>query len=373
MINLRGAKLIPFVLVLAALVSTLSACHHAMAPPKPYLALVADRGSNTVAVVNLGRFRLARVVSLGFSPERIVSQPGCASVFITSGSGSIARISFPALAVRNEIEPGRGPVSMALAPGCRTAYVLAGSRSILTVDPKSLRILGKFDSPVPLSSIDLDARRGLLVAEDTHDGALAFFKLQETHVADVEGVLKIGPNLGPMVIAPGAGKAFIAQPAAQEVTAVDLGTRQVLSHIEVGAPPTLLALKPDEGELFAISAADSTMTILNVSDDSVEESHPSGAEPVAAVFSPDSTWLYVANSGDGTVTRMNVKTRQQFVTHLGLKPDALALTPDQRFLAVADESAGRLTVIRAHTGEMVNSVPVGADPVSVVIPGWLGK
>lgn len=363
-------------LVLAALLFE-AACQHAMTPPKPYLALVSGRGSNGIAVVNLARFKIARLIPLDFPPDKLVPRPGHDEVFITSSTGALAALRFPGFALDPVLrvgKPGEGSVSVVFSPDGRLAYVLSGDgKSILTIDCESLRTLASYPSPLPLSSIALDAGRQTILGEDPRDGKLAFFTLRDGTVVSLAGALTIGRDLGPMVVAAAAAKAFVAQPASSEVTAIDLATRNVLAHIEVGSPPGLLALKPDNGELFALSGRDSTMTILNVPDDSVEESRPSGAGPAAAVFSRDSGWLYIANARDGTVTRMAVQTRQQYVTHVGLQPVDLALTPDERFLAVVDATADRLTVIRAHTGDMVNSVPVGADPVSVVIPGWLAR
>lgn len=345
-----------------------------MAPPKPYLALVACRGSDTIVVINLARFRIARLIQLGFSPDELVPRPGNQEVFVTSGDGSLAALRFPSFSLLRVLKVGQGPVSVIFSPDGRVAYVLAGGgKSILTVDCDSLRTLATYLSPLPLSSISLDAAHHTILAEDPSDGKLAFLTLHGGTVMTLAGALAIGQDMGPMVVAAIAGKVFVAQSAAKEVTAVDLANRQILSRIEVGSPPSLLALKPDQGELFTLSDRDSTMTILNVPDDSVEETHPAGVNPSAAIFSRDSGWLFVANAGDGTITRMNVQTRQQYVTHVGLQPVALALTPDQRFLAIVDSAADRLTVIRARTGDLVNSVPVGADPVSVAIPGWLGQ
>lgn len=373
---LTHKRVVATLLVFAALAFQ-SACHTAMAPPKPYLAVVASRGSNTITVVNLARFRIARLIPAGFAPERLVQRPGHQEVFVTSATGFVAALRYPSLTLGRVLKAGQvdgGPVSLVFSPNGRVAYVLTGDgTSILTIDCDSLRTLADFHSPLPLSAIAMDAARNTILGEDSQDGELVFFALRGSVVVSVEGALKIGGGLGSMAVAAAAGKVFVAQPSSREVTAVDLPTRQILSHIEVGSPPSLLALKPDEGELFALSGQDAMMTILNVSDDSVEESHSSGADPSATVFSRDSGWLYVANAGDGTVTRMNVQTREQYLTHIGLQPVALALTPDQRFLAVVDSAADRLTVIRAHTGDLVNSVPVGADPVTVVIPGWLAQ
>ena len=57
--------------------------------------------------------------------------------------------------------------------------------------------------------------------------------------------------------------------------------------------------------------------------------------------------------------------------HLGIEPRAMALTPDQRFLVVADTAASTLAVLQTNPATLLTTFPVGADPVDVVVPGWL--
>lgn len=356
---------------LLGLICLAAACHRRMAAPKPYLALVADQAGESVAVVNLEQFSLARVVELGFSPLKIDARPGHAEVFVTSLTGQVAVIRFPGLAVVGGFKTGRGLNTLVFTPGGDTAYVLGNDGNwIYKVDCASLRVLNAFHMPDPLASIAWVENRNVLLGEDVAEGSLVLINPQS---GAVTGSVNVGPGAGSLVILPSGGKAFLAAPSTNEVTAVDLADKQILSRIDVGFPPSLLVLKPDAGELFALSGQDSTMTILNVSYDSVEESHPSGADPVAAVFSRDSRWLYIANAGDGTVTRVDVGSRQEFVTHVGMRPQALALTPDERFLAVVDSEGDRLSVMRAATGDLMTAIPVGAGPVDVAIPGWMGK
>jgi DNA-binding beta-propeller fold protein YncE len=56
--------------------------------------------------------------------------------------------------------------------------------------------------------------------------------------------------------------------------------------------------------------------------------------------------------------------------HIGIEPRALALTPDERFLAVADTSASTLAILQTDPTTLLTTVPVGATPVDVVVPGW---
>jgi DNA-binding beta-propeller fold protein YncE len=49
----------------------------------------------------------------------------------------------------------------------------------------------------------------------------------------------------------------------------------------------------------------------------------------------------------------------------------MALTPDERFLVLADTAASTLAVLQTNPATLLTTFPVGADPVDVVVPGWL--
>jgi DNA-binding beta-propeller fold protein YncE len=49
----------------------------------------------------------------------------------------------------------------------------------------------------------------------------------------------------------------------------------------------------------------------------------------------------------------------------------MALTPDERFLVVADTAASTLAVLETDPARLLTTVSVGADPVDVVVPGWI--
>lgn len=346
-----------------------SGCRRRMAPPQPYLALVVNQKGQSIAVANLARFSLDRIISLGFQPQKIVVRPHSSEAFVTSSDGHVAVIRFPRLSIAATLQIGGGPNQWVFEPDGVSAYALgAAGRMIFKIDCKTLRVSEKFNTPLPLSSITFDPERRLIIGESAGGKLL----LISAGSGKVTGSAEIPADAGSVVIARDGGKAFVAAESEHEILAVDLASGQILSRIDVGSRPSLLALKPDGGELFAFSGPDSTITILNASDDSVEESHPSGAGPAAAIFSRDSRWLYIANAGGGSVTRFDVENRREFSTHVGIRPEALALTPDERFLAVVDSASDRLCVVRAATGDLIASIPVGADPVDIVIPGWMG-
>jgi DNA-binding beta-propeller fold protein YncE len=113
------------------------------------------------------------------------------------------------------------------------------------------------------------------------------------------------------------------------------------------------------------------MTILDTAHDNVEQELPTGNDPAAGAFTRDSSVMFLANAGDGFVTAFDLGSRSVLSTvHVGVSPQSLALIPDERFLAVADSASGSLAILRASPLALVTTVPVGGDPVDVIVPGW---
>lgn len=342
-----------------------------MTPANRYVAFVASEGSHCVAVVDLGNFRLLRILPLDFAPRRIFVRPRSHELYVASDSGKICVVRFPAMRVVTTLHTGICAPSLCFSPDGRRAYGLAAPNRIfvLTGDPPSVsqtfllkhRLSRLALTPDGKTLVGEGAREDQLVCLNSHDGAIL-------------GFIPIGRDPGPLVILRNSQKAFIADAGDQTISAVDLADRQTLSRIEIGSSPSLICLKPDGGELFAISSVSSILTILNVSSDSVEQSLPAGRDPAAVAVSSDSRFLYIANAEDGTVTTLEIADRKVVAAiRIGVKPVALALTPDQRFLAVADAGAASLAVMRARVPMLITTIPVGTDPVDVAIPGWLWK
>lgn len=344
-----------------------ASCSHPLPPPKPYLAVVASRGSRSLAVVNLATFKRQRIIPLSFAPERLFVRPQSKEIYVISRDGS-GVIHFPQFEVTKLPSTASGVTDMAFSSDGSRAYFLKESK-IIVFDFERSQVLKTLPLASPLVHLALTPDGKTLIGEGAAKSQLVFW---DAGTGEKLGAADLGKDPGSMVILPHNRKVFVADQGEDTITAVDIPSRQVLSNIEIAAPPRLLALKPDGGEIFAFSPANSTLTILDASHDNVEQSFPTGKDPVAAVFKADSSVLYISNAGDGSVTALDVPNRTVMATtRIGVEPGALALTPDERFLAVVDSGGASLAVVRAGSCDLVTTIPVGADPVDVVVPGWL--
>lgn len=366
------------------------ACRHTEPPPKPYLAFVANKGSNTVAVVDLGSVRVVAQVAVAPKPRELVVRPGGREVYVTSESGALAVISFPELRVSKTI-PLRGPAqSLAFSPDGRSFYVIvtqSGSSEIVFGDGEHGRV------PPDGSGVRVAYRAGAgslaltpngktVIVTDTTHNRLVFVSTESRKIL---GTVDVGKGPGAMAVLPNGSKVFVADTLEEKISAADVASHQILSHIEISSKPNALLLKPDGGELFVLSAQ-GIATIVDAFHDNVEQTFPTGRGTAAAVIRRDQSVLYLANAGDGSVTCLDTENRVVLnSTHVGIEPRALALTPDERFLVVADYAASSLAVLRADPRSrdrkgrpwmdpkrslLITTVPVGAGPVDVVVPDW---
>jgi DNA-binding beta-propeller fold protein YncE len=373
---------------MAILLLLAASCSRRMAPPKPYLAFVALAGSQSVAAVDLATFDSVKAIPLGFAPDRLIVRPNSSDVYATSANGDVAVIHYPQLSVAEILHGGGVQPDLTFTGQGRTGYGIdREGRAIFVLDGATDRILARYPLSQPVSQLALTPDGKTLLGAEAADGRILFFSAGDGRLL---GNLAIGKNLGDLVMLPDSLKAFVADPKSEMVAALQIPSRELLSNIQIGAPATLLALKPDGGEIFAFSANPPTMTLLDATSDAVEESLAAAANITATAFTKNSSMLYLASAADGDVIALNVPQRRVMsTTHVGIEPVALAITPDERFVAIADAAAGRLAVMLARVAAypkgaisqldqavygsslMVATIPVGANPVDVVVPGWL--
>jgi DNA-binding beta-propeller fold protein YncE len=339
--------------------------------PPPYIAFVANQQGNSLAAVDLASLKMRASIPLPASPVELAARPGSQELYVVSSSGEVSVIACPSLRVTKILKIGKSASSLVFAPHGRRAYVLAPSDGQLVfLDCEKQKEMGRLNLSGKPSSLSLTPDGKTLIAtvapSDLH------FVNAETQ-SELRSV-KVGIAPGPMVIQQDGAEVFVANTGEKTVSAVDVHTRQLLSNLAVAAPITSLSLKPDGGEIFAVSSEGSAVIILDAFHDDVEETLTAGLHPVAGVFRRDSSAYYIASAGDGNITALDVQTRSVLgVAHAGTQLSALALTPDERFLAVTDSASSSLAVLRADKLGLVTTIPVGADPVDVIIPDWLPK
>jgi YVTN family beta-propeller protein len=365
-------------------VLTLGSCTRRPPPPRPYLAFVANKASNTLAVINLAIFQTIASIPVAPEPVQVVERPGVRELWVLSRSGTVSVVAYPELRETATIRIGSPAANLVITPDGRRAAASEGQDDLVLIDCTTRSNEGRLKLGADVSALSFSPNGKMLIAADqTHDRLVFIDAASRTILSDT----RVGKAPGAMAILPDGSKLFVADTGEPKISAVDLTTRQVLSDIDLASRPGALVLKADGGELIALCGESSTFAILDTFHDDVEEELPAGIGPVAAVTTRNSATLYVANRGDGTVQAIDLQNRSQpgsvLSTRAGIAPSALALTPDERFLVVTDSAGASLAVlgtapisakstkVQSVPFPLITTISVGAQPIAVAVPDWL--
>jgi DNA-binding beta-propeller fold protein YncE len=368
----KGGRGLAWLVLVTSCVLFLWACRRRTYTPQPYVAFVANNQSHTLAAVDLANFRMLASIPVAPHPERVLVRPGSLELYAVSASGTLSVISIPERRVTATLHVGRTARDLVFSADGRRGFVLEPAQGqIVFLDTAPLKEQGRLRLAAELSSLALSPDQQTLVAASAKQNRLFVIGVEKRQVL---GSIEVGKSPGPLTILPYGHKVFVADTGEQKITAADFKSRQVLSHLEIGSEPSALILKPDGGEIFVLSREAAKLIIVDAFHDNVEQILSTGRGPAAGLLNREASVLYLATAEDGTVTTFDLANRMvRAATQTGVAPCALALTPDQRFLVVADSATSSLAVLRTDRSALVTTIPVGSQPIDVVVPDWLAR
>ena len=148
-----------------------------------------------------------------------------------------------------------------------------------------------------------------------------------------------------------------------------------LTLLDVGPDPTHLTLKPDGGEIFTSNAAAGSVTELSTWTNETSNTFPIGDTPADGIISSDNAALWIANTGTDSVSLYSIDDGKLVSSiRTGSGPEALALSEDpaggQNLLLVADKRSGDVALIRTSSKlgpGLLTMLPAGQDPSAIAI------
>lgn len=210
--------------------------------------------------------------------------------------------------------------------------------------------------------------RGLRVSPD---GTRLFVALS--------GLPKAGPGAKDSQLPP-------ADPSADGIGIVDLGSLKFLRMIPAGKDPELFDVTSDGTRLWASNEDAAEASLVDIEAGRVVQRAPVGQEPEGVGIHPDGKVVYVTNEGDNSVSVLDIesgKTVAQIAT--GGRPRSVVFTRDGLRAFIACETTHALTVVdaRAHIrsgelelpGEGVRpmGLAISADGHALYASGGRGK
>lgn len=166
---------------------------------------------------------------------------------------------------------------------------------------------------------------------------------------------------------PGNHHIYVTVAGDNEIVVIDERREAIISHIPVGAGPSIILATPDESKLYTANWGDNTVSAVDVQSEEVTSIAMSG-RPYIIAMSPNGRFVYAglySNEIAVISTHCNQVVRSFQTPEL---PASLFVSPDGKilYIAIVDAVPGTIRAISTITGEVIH------EPINVGIgPGWI--
>ena len=355
------------------------ACGRRRTPRYSGYALVANRSSRNIAVIDLSRFARLDAIPLDFEPSFVLADEKRGRGYVLgTGHDGIWPIDLDSLRLGRRCPAGGKVVNARLDDTSGRLWVVTAEPNLLCAyDPESGRIRTRI--PLRSAASDLDVNSGRV--------AVALPQTRSFSIYDpTTGKLQRGPVLATapeMIRFRPDGRILLAtHGASQSMSAIDATTAQPIVELPLSITPKHMCFNADGGQLFVSGEGMDAVVIVSPYQTEVSETILAGHDPASmAATTTTPQFLFVANPPSGDVTVINIGNRRVVAQiPVGEQPSSIHLTPDNQYALVLNRKSGDVAVIkvvniveanltsrRARTAPLFTMVPVGLDPVSAAI------
>ena len=309
-------------------------------------AFVANFGSGTVSVVDLGTNAVMATIGVGTNPHSVTLSPDSTTAYVTNnGSNNVSVIDTLTNAVITTIAVGAGPIGVTAPLGGFIYVANQTDNSLSVIEAATNAVFVTIDVPFP-GAMPTDLKH-------SSDGLLVFLTLK----AD-EKVIAL--NNDP------------TSPAFHSIVGV----------MDVGMEPTGLGFNTNSNQLFVANSADTTVSVIDVDqamlDFTVGAAIDVGTHPQVIGIGPSScNFTHVGTVPDPADPLANpirsmpvfdINTETVVKTFFaGDNPQGIAFSPDGKQVYVALRGENRVVVLDTVTGSFLASIPVGTQPTGIAI------
>ncbi len=258
-----------------------------------YVTCYADSEIQVIDTVNN---RADRTFYGGYEPVGIAASPDGEKLFVTSMSGGLVKvINARNYEIMDDVKVAGRPVNVVVAPSGLQAYVLNLGRGKI----------GRVDF--------LDAGSHRIQGE------------VEIGIRPVQGVLsRLGDRL------------FVVCSASNDLYAIDVNRREVITKIGVGRGPDGIALSADGLQLYVANSVSDDLSVIDLLDMKEVRRVKVGSKPFSIAVGPKGR-IFVVETGDRQVGVYDSDFKKLTSLEARKKPVDVTVSGDGRFAYVTDE------------------------------------
>ncbi len=164
---------------------------------------------------------------------------------------------------------------------------------------------------------------------------------------------------------------FIAATRSNRVFVIDTSDMEVKEVIATHQKAThMIYLDPDRTRVYIPNIGSDNITIMDAATREIITHIPVGAGPEGAAVHPDGQTLYVANQHDNNLHVIDLESYEVVANRrLGTCPIRLTFTPDGRYALIPNRESNDLSIIDTARQWEIKRIPTGVWPGGTVVDG----
>ena len=255
--------------------------HEVALTPDGRLAFVADYGSNSLTVIDVGELRVDGSVDLGEhrNPHGIVVSKDGTSVWVTTeGSQELVEVDVASRKVKRAITTGQQVTHMvSLVEGREKAYTAnIGSGNVTAIDTKSGAVIRQIPTGAGAEGIATTPDETYVLVTNREAGTLTVI---DPATDEIVHSMDLGGFPIRVEVTPDGKRALVSQARAETVTEILLDGWKVGRVLSIGRFPVGIEIRPDGEVAYVANTRDDMLTVIDLDTFEVTSTMQAGEEP----------------------------------------------------------------------------------------------
>lgn len=325
-----------------------------------YQVFVSNEKSNDVTVINGADNKVIATIPVGKRPRGIHVSPDGKTVYVavsgtpTSGPPELDAKGNPILHKNTDDDDGDAGADKA-ADGIAVVDVATD---------KFVRKLNAGSDPEEFA-LSKDGARIYISNEDTKSATVINIAAQK-----LEHIIPVGQEPEGVETTPDGKAFYVTCEAGGDVFVIDTSRYDVIAHFKVEGRPRSVAFLPDGSIGFVGSESVGQVNVVDTAQHTVTKTLPlpTGSRPMRVRVAADGKKLYVSNGRAGTISVIDAHTYELLDTiKVGARPWGIAISPDGKFLYSANGPGNDVSVVDLATDKEITRIKAGTSPWGVVV------
>ena len=345
-----------------------AACMWAAAPahaaPAAYRIYVTNERSGDLTVINGADFSVMATIPVGKRPRGIHVSPDGKTVYVA--------VSGTPIEAPPQIDANGNPIFERKKGGDDDdddANADKSADGIATVDVATGKLTGKLQGGSDPEEFDL-SRDGKSIYISNEDVKTA--SVIDIAAARVAHIIPVGREPEGVTTTPDGRRFYVTCEAGGDIFVIDTGTYEVAGHFKVNGRPRSVAFSSHGDVAFIPSESAGEFNVIDPAKIAVLKTLklPAGSRPMRVRIAADDKKVYMSNGRAGTISVIDAHSYELLDTiKVGARPWGIGLSPDGKYLFSANGPSNDISVVDLATQKEVMRVKAGSSPWGIAIVG----